>query len=219
MRGVLLTMAAVTCAHAQWVIQQSHTTAGLRGIHNAGGGVVWTSGTEGTTAMLGQRALIRPHARGGGVLTGQVTNREGLLLRGLQVYLTGSDGSQYQTSTTLTGLYQFANLGGGDYTLVAGDQRRNVTIREDCSPVRPERVDITDVRWVLDLRSAAVWEVAQVLGIPNEAVRKIGSQLDEITQDDHVASAVGADAALVDRWRRNVVFSWPGLPAESAEAE
>jgi hypothetical protein len=48
MRGVLLTMAAVTCAHAQWVIQQSHTTAGLRGIHNAGGGVVWTSGTEGT---------------------------------------------------------------------------------------------------------------------------------------------------------------------------
>src|SRR5580700_1470792 len=48
MRGVLLTMAAVTCAHAQWVIQQSHTTAGLRGIHNAGGGVVWTSGTQGT---------------------------------------------------------------------------------------------------------------------------------------------------------------------------
>src|SRR5580658_460595 len=48
MRGVLLTMAAVTCAHAQWVIQQCHTTAGLRGIHNAGGGVVWTSGTEGT---------------------------------------------------------------------------------------------------------------------------------------------------------------------------
>ena len=29
-------------------MQQSHTTAGLRGIHNVGGGVVWASGTQGT---------------------------------------------------------------------------------------------------------------------------------------------------------------------------
>jgi hypothetical protein len=53
MRGVLLTMAAVTCAHAQWAIQQSHTTASLRGIHNAGGGVVWASGTGGTVLRTG----------------------------------------------------------------------------------------------------------------------------------------------------------------------
>ncbi len=48
MRGMLLTIAAMSCAHAQWVIQQSHTTTSLRGIHNAGGGVVWASGSEGT---------------------------------------------------------------------------------------------------------------------------------------------------------------------------
>jgi photosystem II stability/assembly factor-like uncharacterized protein len=29
-------------------MQQSHTAAGLRGIHNVGGGVVWASGTQGT---------------------------------------------------------------------------------------------------------------------------------------------------------------------------
>jgi len=40
-------MVAVTC-HAQWTLQQTHTTASLRGIHNAGGGVVWASGTQGT---------------------------------------------------------------------------------------------------------------------------------------------------------------------------
>lgn len=34
--------------HAQWNLQDSHSTAGLRGIHSAGNGVVWASGTEGT---------------------------------------------------------------------------------------------------------------------------------------------------------------------------
>jgi photosystem II stability/assembly factor-like uncharacterized protein len=33
---------------AQWTMQESHTTADLRGIHNVGGGVAWASGTNGT---------------------------------------------------------------------------------------------------------------------------------------------------------------------------
>ena len=37
-----------TTAHAQWEIEESHTTASLRGIHNVGGGVAWASGTGGT---------------------------------------------------------------------------------------------------------------------------------------------------------------------------
>ena len=41
-------IAAAMSADAQWTMQQSHTTASLRGIHNVGGGVVWASGTEGT---------------------------------------------------------------------------------------------------------------------------------------------------------------------------
>ena len=32
---------------AQWDLQDSHTTASLRGIHNVGGGVAWASGTNG----------------------------------------------------------------------------------------------------------------------------------------------------------------------------
>ena len=35
-------------AHAQWEMQNSHTTADLRGIHNVGDGVAWASGTNGT---------------------------------------------------------------------------------------------------------------------------------------------------------------------------
>jgi photosystem II stability/assembly factor-like uncharacterized protein len=44
----LATTQAASFAFAQWDIEESHTTASLRGIHNVGGGVAWTSGTNGT---------------------------------------------------------------------------------------------------------------------------------------------------------------------------
>jgi hypothetical protein len=49
--GVLLLLAVTvtpTTLHAQWDMEESHTTAGLRGIVNVGGGVAWASGTNGT---------------------------------------------------------------------------------------------------------------------------------------------------------------------------
>ena len=50
--GVLLIAFALlvtaTPGDAQWEIEDSHTTASLRGIHNVGGGVAWASGTDGT---------------------------------------------------------------------------------------------------------------------------------------------------------------------------
>jgi hypothetical protein len=54
--------------HAQWDIEESHTTASLRGIHNAGGGVAWASGTNGTVlrtedgGYLWQSCTIPPGA-------------------------------------------------------------------------------------------------------------------------------------------------------------
>ena len=44
--GFALAISAV--ANAQWQLQDSHTTADLRGIHNVGGGAAWASGTNGT---------------------------------------------------------------------------------------------------------------------------------------------------------------------------
>jgi hypothetical protein len=51
MRSCLILLALTLLgiqAHAQWDIEESHTTASLRGIHNVGGGVAWASGTNGT---------------------------------------------------------------------------------------------------------------------------------------------------------------------------
>jgi hypothetical protein len=47
-KTLLLLAFAVTKAHAQFDIEDSNTTASLRGIHNVGGGVAWASGTNGT---------------------------------------------------------------------------------------------------------------------------------------------------------------------------
>jgi hypothetical protein len=54
--------------HAQFDIEESHTTASLRGIHNVGNGVAWASGTNGTVlrtedaGYLWQTCTIPPGA-------------------------------------------------------------------------------------------------------------------------------------------------------------
>lgn len=46
--AVIVTAVAASSAQAQWDIQESHTTASLRGIDSVGGGVAWASGSNGT---------------------------------------------------------------------------------------------------------------------------------------------------------------------------
>src|SRR5271165_3730036 len=45
---LLLPVVCAVDGNAQWLIQNSGTTAGLRGIHSVDGSVAWASGTEGT---------------------------------------------------------------------------------------------------------------------------------------------------------------------------
>lgn len=48
MRWMVLGLAMAAGAQAQWTVQESHTTASLRGIHYVDNGVAWASGTGGT---------------------------------------------------------------------------------------------------------------------------------------------------------------------------
>ncbi len=45
---IIFVLTLTVQSHAQWDIQDSHTTASLRGIHSVGDGVAWASGTNGT---------------------------------------------------------------------------------------------------------------------------------------------------------------------------
>ena len=70
MRLAVALLLAVTslAAQAQWEIEESHTTSGLRGIHNVGAGIAWASGTGGTVlrtedgGYLWQTCAIPPGA-------------------------------------------------------------------------------------------------------------------------------------------------------------
>ena len=44
----LAALLLATTSQAQFQLQDSHTTASLRGIHSIGNGIAWASGTEGT---------------------------------------------------------------------------------------------------------------------------------------------------------------------------
>src|SRR6266567_6456316 len=65
---LLLTSLATKKIQAQFDIEDSNTTASLRGIHNIGGGVAWASGTNGTVlrtedgGYLWQTCTIPPGA-------------------------------------------------------------------------------------------------------------------------------------------------------------
>jgi photosystem II stability/assembly factor-like uncharacterized protein len=48
MLRVILILTAMGSAQGQWILQDSHSTASLRGVHSVGRGVAWASGTSGT---------------------------------------------------------------------------------------------------------------------------------------------------------------------------
>jgi photosystem II stability/assembly factor-like uncharacterized protein len=62
-----MVLAAIT-AHSQWTLQNSNSTASLRGVHSLGGGIAWASGTNGTVlrtedgGYLWQTCTIPPGA-------------------------------------------------------------------------------------------------------------------------------------------------------------
>jgi hypothetical protein len=66
--ALLIALALTTTAHPQWTLQDSRTTADLRGIDNVGGGVAWASGTNGTVlrtedaGFVWQQCAIPPGA-------------------------------------------------------------------------------------------------------------------------------------------------------------
>jgi hypothetical protein len=51
--GILILLVCAIDANAQWLMEESGTSAGLRGIHAVDGNVAWASGTEGTVIRTG----------------------------------------------------------------------------------------------------------------------------------------------------------------------
>ena len=76
---LLTTLGLTIAAHAQWTIQDAHTTASLRGIHSVGNGIAWTSGTEGTVLRTEDNGKTWQHCA-------TPPNAEKLDFRGIQAF-------------------------------------------------------------------------------------------------------------------------------------
>jgi hypothetical protein len=169
-----------------------------------------------STFMFRRLSLGRPPAGGvcGGAIAGHVGDVEGLPLRKLAVSLTDAEGNVHETTTSITGQYGFANLCPGAYTLVAGDQRLRIELAEEASPVAPARRDVVNVRRVIDITKAPIWELREALELSSDQVRRIGAGRQYPRNLTELAKLVGADAAQRADWTKRNVLVWP-RPATS----
>ena len=72
-------LALATSLHAQWTLQNAHTTADLRGIDAVGNGVAWASGTNGTVLRTEDAGFVWQ-------LCATPPNAEHLDFRGIQAF-------------------------------------------------------------------------------------------------------------------------------------
>src|SRR5580698_6525247 len=108
--SVAFILLAASAAHAQWEIENSGTTADLRGIDNVGGGVAWASGANGTVlrtedgGYLWQACAVPPGA-------------EHLDFRGIQAFDTNTAIVMSSGKGDLSRLYKTTD-GGQTWRLV-----------------------------------------------------------------------------------------------------
>ena len=167
------------------------------------------------STFMYRRVLARRRGPGGpcaGGVRGSIYSVEGLPLRKLGVTVVDAKGEAQETTTSIQGTYAFSNLCPGAYTLIAGDQKSELEIREDSSALAPVEHDLKNVRRVLDLATAPVWEVSEALGLPSETIRRIAPELSRLRDLRALAKLAGADAAQLETWTQHNVISWAKTP-------
>jgi len=144
-----------------------------------------------------------------GAAHGSVFGVDGRPMGRLGVSLTDAKGKvRQQTTTTMTGEYQFSNLCAGTYTLSAGDHASELRIEDAESPFTPARADLHRVRRRLDLATAAVWEVREALGLSSDKVRAIGAGLPKLRDLGGLARLVDATKEQQTAWAEQNEVTW-----------
>jgi hypothetical protein len=143
-----------------------------------------------------------------GAVRGHVIGVDGLPLRRLAVALSDQAKGVQRTTTSMAGEYLFSNVCPGPHTLTAGDRSVSLVVEEAATPIAPARVDLHEVRRVLDLSSAPVWEVSEALSLSSEAVQLIGANLSNLRDVRALAKLVGVDTRQRTTWTQRNVLSW-----------
>ena len=140
------------------------------------------------------------------VLIGQLVNWRNLPVQNLKVRLRGPDGKEMETSSNVNGRYSFYNAKPGTYSLLAGDTTTRVILGEDSSPFKPTTLNVQNVRRVLNLKTAPVWEVAVSLDMPIDRVLRIGRSLGKVSNERTLIRVADVDRETLIKWKKEVVF-------------
>ena len=142
--------------------------------------------------VLGAALVAAQQSRGS--LRGVITDELGAVIVGANVTLTDATGAQKKTTTNGDGVYTFAGLAPGKYTLQA--------IAPNFAPTESKEVDITNARQTVDLTlRVTIEEKVTVAEIPvsteatNNANQTViaGKDLDALPDDpDELAAALQA---------------------------
>lgn len=142
------------------------------------------------------------------MVTGVIKSRPFATLGGIPVYLMAESGIMYSNVTDAAGRYRFVNIPPGKYLLSAGNKSARVELKDAKSIIRH---DFKDVKRVLNLEKAAIWEVTSTLGISSEVADRIGAQLSKIASEDDIADLCGFSKDKMRQILNKVVLRWPGL--------
>lgn len=166
------------------------------------------------STFMFRRVLARRRGAGpcAGGVRGTIYDVEGLPLRKLGVRLVDANGDAQESTTSIRGSYVFSNLCPGTHTLIAGDTKSEVEIGKDCSVLTPVQHDVANVRRVLDLATAPVWEVSEALGLSSETIQRIAPELPRLRDVRSLAKLAGVDAARLEVWLQHAVITWPKAP-------
>ena len=184
-------LAASITTHAQWEMQDSHTTADLRGIHNVGGGVAWASGTNGTVlrtedgGYLWQACAIPPGAehldfRGIQAFDANtaivMSSGKGDLSR---LYKTTDGCHSWKLQTTNSekeGFWDAVAFQHGDFGFAIGDSQTGVLIGDPVKGRFQTEVMILGHGWFIDDAGCAAPEGQAAFAASNTSLFVFGSR-------------------------------------------
>ncbi len=151
-------------------------------------------------------------------ITGVVKDPRQALLGKLEVSLVTAGGLTQKTTSDQAGRYSFANVEPGIYTIIAGDQSRQVEIYDAGEDsITTADINLTNVRRPIDLQRSAAWEVSVALRLSSDAVWRLGRHLDGVFDETDLAHLSGLDEGQIKAAADRLIISWPRSPLQQLE--
>ncbi len=104
----------------------------------------------------------------------------------------------HRTMTDISGNYAFSNVKAGVYLVQFGNKTSKIMLtEEDAQARRSKRLDLLDVKCIVDVRKPVLWELQQVLGVDVAVAKRLSKALErKINLDEKALAGILADEKI-----------------------